>query len=223
MEQKMYYQNSKAFRHFITWRQRYRLGKYQYSIYSIVLIIIIVISCTSASINSDKLTINKYDNNKNNNKGVRDGNEHGRRHSHKYSQTIDSLLNSLKNSKNMIFNLDKETPSMPRLPYDTFDFGESVCPTCYFERNSDEIRLEAIKRQILSKLGLKEKPTIKLPVPREIVFETLSRAGEVDDDLFRGGDDNSKQTEAEEEVVESEPDDFYGRTSEIITFAEPGE
>lgn len=129
----------------------------------------------------------------------------------------------------MIFNVDKETPRMPRLPYDNLDLGESVCPTCYFERNSDEIRLEAIKLQILSKLGLKEKPTITLPVPRDVLIETLSRAGDqtLTGDLLAGEDEVRKKMEKEAEVeegtLESEPDDFYGRTSEIITFAQPGE
>ncbi|EEB12603.1 inhibin beta, inhb, putative [Pediculus humanus corporis] len=131
----------------------------------------------------------------------------------------------------MIFNLEKETPRMPWLPYDNYHLGESICPTCYFERNSDEIRLEAIKLQILSKLGLKEKPTITLPVPRDILIETLSRAGDYPmNGNFFGEQEydetinnkKEKEPEIDEGLLESEPDDFYGRTSEIITFAEPG-
>lgn len=133
----------------------------------------------------------------------------------------------------MILNLDREMPRMPRLPYGSLDLSESICPTCYFERNSDEIRLEAIKLQILSKLGLKEKPSITLPVPREVLIETLSRAGDypvnggdlLSENAQDGAEESKKEKEAEvdEGPIESEPDDFYGRTSEIITFAQPGE
>lgn len=234
MEQKMYYQNTKSFRHFITWRQRYRLGRYQYSIYSVIVIIIIIISYTSASNYSEKLNLNNYssnnNNNTNNNDRISNGNEHSRRHSHKYTQSIDNLLNSLKNSKK-IPNVDKKSPSMPRLPYDDEDdelSDSDVCPTCYLERSTDKIRLEAIKHQILSKLGLKQKPTITLPVPRDVILETLSRAGDYPSNinLLNNKEEVKKteeETEPEEELLESEPDDFYGRTSEIITFAEPGE
>ena len=117
---------------------------------------------------------------------------------------------------------------MPRLPYDREMSDSDVCPTCYFERSTDEIRLEAIKHQILSKLGLKQKPTITLPVPRDVILETLSRAGDYPSNinLLNNKEEVKKteqETELEEELLESEPDDFYGRTSEIITFAEPGE
>jgi len=75
--------------------------------------------------------------------------------------------------------------------------------------------------QILQKLGLKSKPRIRLPVPRDVVLETLSRAG----GNLLSGKEEAKQAASigeEEEYFDSEPDDFYGRTSEIITFAEPG-
>ncbi|XP_071443075.1 lateral signaling target protein 2 homolog, partial [Hetaerina americana] len=74
--------------------------------------------------------------------------------------------------------------------------------------DADNIRLEAIKHQILSKLGLKSKPNVTSPIPRSVVLETLYRAEET-----RGFMDPTRPPEPE--------DDFYGRTSEIITFAEP--
>jgi inhibin beta len=112
----------------------------------------------------------------------------------------------------------------------------SDCPNCIQldqkrertqQRNSDEIRLETIKRQILSKLGLKEKPTITAPVPREIIMETLYRAEETGDQQDGSGSDGRIMEDVSAGPVstrapESEPDDFYGRTSEIIAFAEPG-
>ncbi|XP_021913178.1 inhibin beta A chain isoform X2 [Zootermopsis nevadensis] len=109
------------------------------------------------------------------------------------------------------------------------------CPNCVqpAEQKRDEIRLETIKRQILSKLGLKEKPNVTSPVPREVILETLYRAEETGghQDGNRGAglvtqhvlyDDDSSPAPSSTRPPESEPDDFYGRTSEIIAFAEPG-
>jgi inhibin beta len=105
----------------------------------------------------------------------------------------------------------------------------SECPNCIQRdpKRGDEIRLETIKRQILSKLGLKEKPNVTAPIPREVIMETLYRAEETGDQHDGSGTDGRT---VEEDVAgasstrapDSEPDDFYGRTSEIIAFAEPG-
>jgi hypothetical protein len=70
------------------------------------------------------------------------------------------------------------------------------------------LRLEAIKQQILSKLGLSSKPNVSSPVPHEVLLETMRI---VDDTRIV----HHKRTPDLE-------DDFYGRTSEIISFAEPG-
>jgi inhibin beta len=107
------------------------------------------------------------------------------------------------------------------------------CPNCVQpEQKRDEIRLETIKRQILSKLGLKEKPNVTSPVPREVILETLYRAEETGDDQQHSGGsglvtqrvpyDDDSPAPSSTRPPESEPDDFYGRTSEIIAFAEPG-
>lgn len=110
----------------------------------------------------------------------------------------------------------------------------SDCPNCIQQeekrdntQTSDQIRLETIKRQILSKLGLKEKPKVTSPVPREVILETLYRAEEAGDQQDGSGsgggtieDDSAGLSSTR--PPESEPDDFYGRTSEIIAFAEPG-
>lgn len=81
------------------------------------------------------------------------------------------------------------------------------------QQSVDGLRIEAIKQQILNKLGLKQKPNITTTIPREVILETLWRADEGKDALdFHIPGNNPK----------SEADDYYARTSEIITFAEPG-
>ncbi|EFA05600.1 hypothetical protein TcasGA2_TC015806 [Tribolium castaneum] len=102
----------------------------------------------------------------------------------------------------------------------------STCPNCIADRESkaDNLRLEAIKRQILSKLGLRHKPNVTYSLPREVIMETLSRA-EDNSDFFRNfnSEENISTTSARTSTVETmDFDDFYGRTSEIISFAEQG-
>ncbi|KAL6421330.1 hypothetical protein ACFW04_011896 [Cataglyphis niger] len=123
----------------------------------------------------------------------------------------------------------------------------------------DDLRLEAIKHQILQKLGLRTRPDVNrtlATVPRLLALETLSRAeaqmpprysdrSRVDYDsdysgeFLYGGDEYSyRNLDQETTTTEGnarttarsyqgydnvqEMDDFYARTSEIITFAEPG-
>ncbi|XP_069678472.1 uncharacterized protein Actbeta isoform X2 [Periplaneta americana] len=157
---------------------------------------------------------------------------HGTRHSS--SQPELQLLSSSQLEK---------IPSLPLA-----DMGEPSCPNCVLpdrqkepqqqsggggggSSSSDEIRLETIKRQILSKLGLKEKPNVTSPVPREVIMETLYRAEETGDQQDGGGSgsgssgimfEDDSAVPPSTRPPESEPDDFYGRTSEIIAFAEPG-
>lgn len=81
------------------------------------------------------------------------------------------------------------------------------------KRTIDKLRIDAIKVQILSKLGLKERPDINSSaIPRDMVFEALRRAeptinmqGSITD---RKRDQNS--------------DDYFGRASEVFMFAESG-
>lgn len=111
-----------------------------------------------------------------------------------------------------------------------------MCPNClhhhlhskYHERERgkhplpieiDSLRLEAIKRQILSKLGMIKKPNVTLEVSRDVVLQTLYRAQET---LPPNHEEDTDSPTTKLPQHESEPDDFYGRTSEIITFAEPG-
>lgn len=103
------------------------------------------------------------------------------------------------------------------------------CPNCLYKSDTDiksetdNLRLEAIKRQILSKLGLKSKPNVTHTLPREIILETLVRAEDSDVGHFNNIDDRSSSTSYRASVLETvDVDDFYGRTSEIITFAEKG-
>nr|XP_012230593.1 PREDICTED: inhibin beta B chain [Linepithema humile] len=124
----------------------------------------------------------------------------------------------------------------------------------------DDLRLEAIKHQILQKLGLRARPDVNrtlATVPRHLALETLYRAeaqtpprysdrsrvdyeSEYPGEFLYGGDEysyrnldqetttteNNARTTARSyqgyDDVQEELDDFYARTSEIITFAEPG-
>nr|XP_012139871.1 PREDICTED: inhibin beta chain [Megachile rotundata] len=127
----------------------------------------------------------------------------------------------------------------------------------------DDLRLEAIKHQILTKLGLRTRPDVNrtlATVPRHLALETLYRAeaqsssrypsdGSSDDhdtvysqEFLYGGDEysyrnldqrpdgskgnsrlgSSYQVYGDSHDSQEEIDDFYARTSEIITFAEPG-
>ncbi|XP_071870200.1 inhibin subunit beta [Bombus fervidus] len=129
----------------------------------------------------------------------------------------------------------------------------------------DDLRLEAIKHQILTKLGLRARPDVNrtlATVPRHLALETLYRAEAqssrypspdrsrnenvysaeflygADEYSYRNFDqrvgsstkDNNARIaspyrgygEHEDQEPEEEMDDFYARTSEIITFAEPG-
>ena len=133
----------------------------------------------------------------------------------------------------------------------------------------DDLRLEAIKHQILTKLGLRNRPDVNrtvAAVPRHLALETLYRAEaqptrhsekrnnyekERDEEYseflysgdkysFRNLDQPMEETTTEgaaptttpfqsyedpggdSQEPQEEMDDFYARTSEIITFAEPG-
>lgn len=102
------------------------------------------------------------------------------------------------------------------------------CPNCFYKTDrglksqTDSIRLEAIKRQILSKLGLRHKPNITHSLPRELILETLSRAedGEVFNGNFHFDEDISTTSARTSNADSVDVDDFYGRTSEIISFGE---
>lgn len=95
----------------------------------------------------------------------------------------------------------------------------------------DKQRIEAIKEQILSKLGMTAKPNItKARSTRFLVealaVEPLSGLTAADPDAAVTGGGNtvppSTRLPAAKDAADSEPDDFYGRTKEIIGFAEPG-
>ncbi|XP_014481279.1 PREDICTED: inhibin beta chain [Dinoponera quadriceps] len=127
----------------------------------------------------------------------------------------------------------------------------------------DDLRLEAIKHQILTKLGLRSRPDVNrtlATVPRHLALETLYRAeaqtpprysdrsrvdyeSEYPGEFLYAGDEysyrnleqrteeatttegNARTTSRSHQGyddVQEELDDFYARTSEIITFAEPG-
>lgn len=97
----------------------------------------------------------------------------------------------------------------------------------------DKQRIEAIKEQILSKLGMTAKPNItKARSTRFLVealaVEPLSGLTAADPDVTGGGTSGGNTLPPSTRLpstrdADSEPDDFYGRTKEIIGFAEPGE
>lgn len=111
---------------------------------------------------------------------------------------------------------------------DTSESPVISCPNCFYKidrglkSQTDNIRLEAIKRQILSKLGLRHKPNVTHSLPRELILETLSRAedGEVYSKYFNPEEDLSTTSARISNTDTVDADDFYGRTSEIISFGE---
>lgn len=102
---------------------------------------------------------------------------------------------------------------------------------------SDHSRLEAIKQQILLKLNLSEKPNVTSSIPKQFILDTLDRASASDFKysmmMMQSDNDNldaeklqhlkneSKYDEKDADE-DSEADDFYGKTKEIISFAEKG-
>lgn len=120
------------------------------------------------------------------------------------------------------------------------------CPSCQLPATAvqkkpasgahpESARLESIKRQILIKLGLSSKPQLPADAvpPRDVVMETLLRAEESAAGLERTtpssspasgrrGPQQQQQHPASDAESSAVEDDFYGKTSEIIAFAEPG-
>lgn len=74
-----------------------------------------------------------------------------------------------------------------------------------------------IKQQILSKLGLTSTPNVTTAAATKFLLEALSL--EPSPALMDEGSTAISRTSS---TLDSEPDDFYGKTSEIIGFAEPG-
>lgn len=119
--------------------------------------------------------------------------------------------------------------------YGSVTEGEPGCPNCVSHHHAHQkhhrrpdkppsppsqqaLRLEAIKSQILSKLGLAARPNVTLSVPREVVRDTIERA-EAEESVE---EDTAPPTTRLPHQEPAEQDDYYGRTREIITFAEPG-
>uniref|UniRef100_A0A3Q0RV07 Inhibin subunit beta Aa n=1 Tax=Amphilophus citrinellus TaxID=61819 RepID=A0A3Q0RV07_AMPCI len=88
--------------------------------------------------------------------------------------------------------------------------SSSHCPSCALarmRRNEGQDVVEAVKRHILNMLHLQARPNITRPVPRAALLNALRKLH-----VGRVAEDGSVQIEGEEE-----------ETTEIITFAEPGE
>ena len=109
------------------------------------------------------------------------------------------------------------------------------CPSCHPPHDTasekerqlaDRARLESIKRQILTKLGLHAKPNVSAVLSRDFILETLLRAEEsIDSETSSATNqefDVNTDSNIETTVDGSVEDDFFGKTSEIIAFAEQG-
>jgi hypothetical protein len=125
------------------------------------------------------------------------------------------------------------------------------CPNCLSVASNrplaERLKVEAIKKQILSKLNLPERPNITASIPRELVLEALRKAqldtngnnyhsftphmysiSSVDlsqstpHQNFHSTHQTSYQESDTSNFISSSSDDYYGKTSEIIAFAEPG-
>lgn len=128
------------------------------------------------------------------------------------------------------------------------------CPNCLSVASNrplaERLKVEAIKKQILSKLNLPERPNITASIPRELVLEALrkaqldtnnyhsftphtfsfSSAHSPQPDLsqstshqnFHSTHQTPYQESDTSNFISSSSDDYYGKTSEIIAFAEPG-
>lgn len=153
---------------------------------------------------------------------------------------------------------EQPSPNLPWLPAATH--ARVASGRWFAAPTPDDLRLEAIKHQILTKLGLRNRPDVNrtlATVPRHLALETLYRAeaqtfrypdksrnehenaylaeflyGD-DDYSYRNLDQQAESStedtagigygDHEDQDAQEEMDDFYARTSEIITFAEPGE
>lgn len=96
------------------------------------------------------------------------------------------------------------------------------CPNCVFsndinhQRQLDLLRIETIKHQLLSKLGLRAKPNVTSTIPRDVLLQTLYRSEEARTYLQDLSPANYQTSYSAEE------EDYFAKTSEIITFADPG-
>lgn len=98
---------------------------------------------------------------------------------------------------------------------------------------SDYNRLEEIKKQILLKLSLNEKPNVTSTISKQFILNTIYQAGASNlkypmmmmqsDDVAENLQhfNKSKENKFEEDDEEAK-DDFYAKTKEIIIFSERG-
>lgn len=146
----------------------------------------------------------------------------GERIRHRHQQQLEKPSSIIEEDD--IINNNKKTQHQKSIPPPIIS-----CPNCLYKSDmdikseTDNLRLDAIKRQILSKLGLKHKPNVTHTLPREIILETLVRAEDSDGRNFNNVDEDISTTSYRSSILETvDVDDFYGRTSEIISFAEQG-
>ncbi|XP_060661160.1 LOW QUALITY PROTEIN: inhibin beta chain [Drosophila nasuta] len=78
--------------------------------------------------------------------------------------------NNNNNNNNMYNNNDFNKVKMSRIHKKPDDHNNLNT------NNNDRVRLESIKRQILTKLGLSQKPNVSHPLPKQFIWETIYRA-----------------------------------------------
>ncbi|XP_077554592.1 inhibin subunit beta [Haemaphysalis longicornis] len=82
-----------------------------------------------------------------------------------------------------------------------------------------QIKLDAVRHQILSKLSLRERPPQRRepasPLARELALEALRR-------VHLLPEPRALEDQGAPDPRQAQDDDYYGRTAEIIAFAEPG-
>ncbi|XP_034670463.1 inhibin beta chain [Drosophila subobscura] len=89
---------------------------------------------------------------------------------------------------------------------------------------SDRVRLESIKRQILTKLGLTHKPNVSHPLPKQFIWETIYRADGgrmVSNDAFDSSSSDFGQRSRLQELSPSEINRFNERDGTVFATSDP--
>ncbi|XP_012159371.1 uncharacterized protein LOC101448569 isoform X2 [Ceratitis capitata] len=94
---------------------------------------------------------------------------------------VTSIMTTTRNDKKSQSENDELNSSVGRERSDCFDTHTIEAETELLDEEAhnvqnDHIRLESIKRQILTKLGLKHKPNVSQTLPRQFIWDTIYRA-----------------------------------------------
>lgn len=136
-------------------------------------------------------SIDNYENNNNNN-NKNNNNPHLERSENTVNNNV-STSKQLNDNNHRIRNKKKVSSASSNVPGNSRNDNRAIkhehgMPEEDFRKlSNDQMRLESIKYQILTKLGLKRKPNITQTLPKHIIMSTLSRANEarIDTNVFR--------------------------------------